>query len=208
VGRSASQPGEDTTLEDVLVELPVAVREHKETHDALVLKVGEAKRLGASLRQISRAAGISTSRVYNLLRESDRRHISSDASLAAVTAASEAAEGTGLASSAMALGDSGLRIVAFKLNRTYREGMSDDELYETTRRAWRTAPHNHNPDFAFAVAHGIVRAVYRIDRWELVTATRWAFEGEFHEELTEQWAGVDVSVDMGRGSNPVRYMNC
>jgi hypothetical protein len=103
---------------------------------------------------------------------------------------------------------SGLRLVAFKINRTFWEGMSDEELYERTRYAWRTNPHLHDPDLAFAVAHGIVRAVYRIDRWEPTPDNRWMFHGDLDEDLIEKWAGVDVSADMGRATNPVRYINC
>jgi hypothetical protein len=110
--------------------------------------------------------------------------------------------------SALSLFDSGLPLVAFKINRTFWEGMSDEELYERTRFAWRTSPHLHDPDFAFAVAYGIVRAVYRIDRWEPTPNNRWMFHGERDEDLTEEWGGVDVSADIGRASNPVRYINC
>ena len=66
----------------------------------------------------------------------------------------------------------------------------------------------HNPDYAFAVAFGICRAVYRIHRWEQVDRRRWMFHGELDQELTDRYAGVDVSADVGRGSNPVRYLNC
>jgi hypothetical protein len=109
---------------------------------------------------------------------------------------------------ALSLSGSGLRLVAFKINRTFWEGMSDEELYERTRFAWRTIPYRHNPDLAFAVAHGIVRAVYRIDGWEPTPDKRWMFHGELDERLTEQWRDVDVSADVGRASNPVRYINC
>ncbi len=104
--------------------------------------------------------------------------------------------------------DPSIRLVALKINNTFYEGMPADELYERTRYAWATNPTLHNPDHAFAVAFGICRAVYRIHRWEHVDGRRWMFHGELDQELTDRYAGVDVSADVGRGSNPVRYLNC
>jgi hypothetical protein len=102
--------------------------------------------------------------------------------------------------------DSGLPIVAFKLNVS--GGMTDEDLYQRTRYAWRTNPDIHNPEYAVAVGYGIVRAVYTIDAWEPAPDDRVEFHGELHAELTERWGGLDVRAEMGSGSNPVRYFNC
>lgn len=50
--------------------------------------------------------------------------------------------------------------------------------------------------------------MYRIDRWEPTPDNRSMFHGELDEDLTDEWSGVDVSADMGRATNPVRYINC
>lgn len=69
-------------------------------------------------------------------------------------------------------------------------------------------PYEHNPDYAVAVARGIVRAVYRIHGWQRTDGDRWRFHGEVDEELSRQYAGADVSDEVGRATNPVRYLNC
>ena len=104
--------------------------------------------------------------------------------------------------------DPSIRLVALKINQTYYEGMPAEELYERTRYAWATNPLLHNPEHAFSVAFGICRAVYRIHRWEPVDGGRWMFYGELDQELTDRYVGLDVGPDVGRGSNPVRYLNC
>lgn len=55
------------------------------------------------------------------------------------------------------------RVVLIRINKLYRSGMTDDELYKATREWWRLSP-RRSPDYAFAVYRGIVRAVYKIDR--------------------------------------------
>ena len=62
--------------------------------------------------------------------------------------------------------DPSLRVVAFKINQLWREGMSGARLYQVARQAWKMNPHKHDPDYAFAVTRGIVRAVYQIHGWE------------------------------------------
>jgi hypothetical protein len=106
--------------------------------------------------------------------------------------------------------DPSIRAVALKINQTYYDGMPADELYERTRYAWATNPYKHDPAYAFAVAFGICVAVYRIDGWDEVpdSGRRVMFHGELDEDMTERYGGVDISPDVGRGSNPVRYLNC
>lgn len=104
--------------------------------------------------------------------------------------------------------DPDLRVVAFKINQLYRNGMISARLYEITRQAWKMDPYKHNPDYVFAVANGVVRAVYRIDGWEPTDGNRWRFNGELDEGLTQRYTGVDVSDEIGTATNPVRYLNC
>jgi len=57
-------------------------------------------------------------------------------------------------------------IVTIKINKSYREGMSALELYDVTRGCWKRKLESvEKAEYAFAVAYGIVKEVYRIDRW-------------------------------------------
>lgn len=52
-----------------------------------------------------------------------------------------------------------------RVNRLYRFGMSELELYEATRGIWKLGPRRERGRYAFAVYHGVVRAVYEIKSW-------------------------------------------
>ena len=57
-------------------------------------------------------------------------------------------------------------IVTIKINKSYREGMSALELYDVTRGCWkRKLASVEKTEYAFSVAYGIVKEVYKIDRW-------------------------------------------
>jgi uncharacterized protein len=103
------------------------------------------------------------------------------------------------------------RVVLIRINRAYRSGMSDEELYKATREWWVIAP-RRRPDYAFAVYRGIVRAVYRIDPagWERESERgRWRFAGERDPALEAKYAWRSVAADLPSGAqNPIRYVNC
>lgn len=108
------------------------------------------------------------------------------------------------------------RMALIRINRLYRRGMGDDELYEATRQWWRVSP-RRAPDHAAAVYHGIVRAVYAIDRstgrngWEASAdrSGRWRFTGRPSPELEGLYVWRDVRAYLPDGAqNPVRYVGC
>jgi hypothetical protein len=103
------------------------------------------------------------------------------------------------------------RVMLVRINRLYRLGMSPEELYTATREWWKLSPH-HNPDYAFSVYRGIVRAVYAIDpnAWEQEPARgRWRFSGKQDLEMEGVYGWRDVSAYLPDGAqNPIRYVNC
>jgi uncharacterized protein len=59
-------------------------------------------------------------------------------------------------------------VILIRINQRYHYGMSDDDLYDSTRGIWVTAPERHKAKYAFAVYGGIVREVYKItEPWQL-----------------------------------------
>ncbi len=102
----------------------------------------------------------------------------------------------------------GERVVLINIARTYRPTMSADELYERTRKWWRMSA-GRDPDYAFAVYGGRVKAVYRIDGWERNPESgRRAFRGELDEAMTNRYIGGDVSEFFPPGAaNPLRFLN-
>ena len=114
------------------------------------------------------------------------------------------------------------RAVLFIINKLYRSDMKLNELYEATRGIWKLGAKRECAEFAMAVYQGVVREVYRIDRWQpagtaiyktrhftrMQTADRWEFSGEVATELRDQYVGKSVRNLLGyRPRNPVRYAN-
>lgn len=115
--------------------------------------------------------------------------------------------------------------VLIRINRLYRYGMSQTDLYEATRGTWKVGPKRAFARFAFSVFHGVVRAVFEIDSWhpERTTAYqarvfddptpkpgRWEFIGKTADEsICKQYVGRSVQHYFKRGlQSPVVYVNC
>lgn len=114
------------------------------------------------------------------------------------------------------------KVMLITINRLYRSDMSSQELYEATRGIWKAGRRRARADYAFAVYRGIVREVYRIDRWHLAgTLTygtrddsdfegsgRWEFEGAVAQDIREIYVGNSIRDYLGKSNqNPIRYVN-
>lgn len=110
------------------------------------------------------------------------------------------------------------KAILFTINALYRSDMTSLELYETTRGVWVLGKRREKAEYAVAVTFGIVREVYRIDRWfpagtldyqtressELKRSGRWEFSGEIASEIRDEYIGFSVGK---AGQNPIRYRN-
>ena len=66
-------------------------------------------------------------------------------------------------------------IVVIKINKTYHDGMSAQELYDYTRGIWRRKIESVAiADYALSVVFGKVIEVYKIDKW--MPATKITFK--------------------------------
>lgn len=106
-------------------------------------------------------------------------------------------------------------IVIIKINKSFREGMSENELYDATRGCWkRKIASVEKADYALAVAYGIVKQVYQIDEWlpaenevretipynEAVDAGRIIFKGRIaDEEIRKKYLDHSVAGLFKRG---------
>jgi hypothetical protein len=116
------------------------------------------------------------------------------------------------------------RVMLIRVAKQFHPDIEGQDLYHATRQWWvvghdRRDGGPRSPEWAFAVYRGVVRAVYRIDRWVAPTDTeiaedpgsagRWAFDGELDPAMTEQYLFADVSAWLPEGAqNPIRYVNC
>ena len=114
-------------------------------------------------------------------------------------------------------------IVIIKINKSFREGMSETELYDVTRGCWkRKIASVEKADYALAVVYGIVKEVYQIDEWlpaenevretitynETVDAGRIIFKGRVtDEEIRKKYLDHSVVDFFKRGdAGPVKVI--
>jgi hypothetical protein len=111
-----------------------------------------------------------------------------------------------------------------RINQHYRYGMTDLELYETTRGVWKVGETRNKATYAMAVYRGIVREVYAIHDWypagstryatrsqdDLAVPGRWEFQGVVAPEiLRHKYMGKSVAAYFAANSqNPIRYVMC
>lgn len=111
-------------------------------------------------------------------------------------------------------------LVVIKINRSYKEGMSADELYEVTRGKWKRRIETvQGIKYGLAVCNSIVVEVYKIDSWAEATPDysdgfkyypsrygRIEFTGEVApEEIREKYIGKSVAHLYKYGeANPVK----
>jgi len=73
--------------------------------------------------------------------------------------------------------------ILIRINQRYRPGMSEQELYESTRGVWRLGPRRETARLALAVFQGVVREVYEIGSWHHAGTT--AYETRGREEVDD-----------------------
>jgi len=112
-------------------------------------------------------------------------------------------------------------IVIIKINKLYREGMSAEALYETTRGIWkRNLKSLAGTEYCLSVYKGEVVEVYKIDEWNPAGTTpmktrvinpehtigRVEFVGKVAlDEVREKYIGRSVTKLYKRGeANPVK----
>lgn len=104
--------------------------------------------------------------------------------------------------------------VLITVNRLFKRGMNDDELYEITRGNWVVGERRNKAKFGFCVCNGIVRQVYEIHKWSPIkarsqnakTQNRWRFTGVIAQDL-QHYVGGNVEKYIG-AQNPIKYVNC
>ncbi len=113
--------------------------------------------------------------------------------------------------------------ILIRINRLYRYGMSDVELYDATRSAWKLGERRDAARLAFSVFEGVVREVYQITGWMPRGSTfntrragrgveaedRWEFVGVVAEDsVRKRYVNGYVGHYFAHGAqNPISYVN-
>jgi len=72
-------------------------------------------------------------------------------------------------------------LILINLNRSYRQDMTPNELYEATRKSWVVGKRREKAVYAVPHYRGLTREVYRIEEWH-PSGKRWAFTGRLAPE--------------------------
>ena len=123
--------------------------------------------------------------------------------------------------------------IVIKIEREWDSKLTKEQLYERTRRYWTCTPANRNPppQYAIAVARGLIREIYLIDHWLEYWA--WPEDRDLSRLVgrDESWIEADGVLKRGfvgtvanefahlrrhsvkhltkTGSqNPIAYLNC
>ena len=77
--------------------------------------------------------------------------------------------------------------IAFLLNSTYKSGMSELALFESTRGVWHNPRRDESIKYAYATYGGLIKEVYEIHSW-VPAGTQQYFEREFtDEDIANRW---------------------
>jgi uncharacterized protein len=106
--------------------------------------------------------------------------------------------------------------ILITVNRLYKRGMSEEDLYEITRGSWVIGKRRDKAKYAFSIYNGIVRQVYSIYSWspilvknpQVKTRQRWRFEGVAAKEMQHFVGGSVVDYITQGAQNPIKYVNC
>ena len=110
--------------------------------------------------------------------------------------------------------------ILIRINKLFRYGMSEIELYDATRGVWKLDPKKATGRLALAVFDGVVQEVYRPQHWlpagstlstrgKLATAGRYEFVGNIAEpSVRRQYLYKSVAHLLPQGNqNPIRYVD-
>ena len=83
------------------------------------------------------------------------------------------------------------RVILFRLNKYFKLGMTDGEIYEGTRGVWKIGKcRAEKAEYAFGVVNGIVRGVYTVDEWFPGGTKPYCFRPPEETDHPERWEFV------------------
>jgi hypothetical protein len=82
------------------------------------------------------------------------------------------------------------RGLAFLLNKSYKSGMTELELFEITRGIWSGVPRNKSLKYAYATYGGIIKEVYEINSWHQAGTQEYFTRSFAHRDISKRWEFV------------------
>ncbi len=104
-------------------------------------------------------------------------------------------------------------LVIIRIARLYQAGISDTDLYETTRRWWTGSDRMHSAQYALSVYKGVCVEVYKVHEWRRGSFNdkpKWEFDGVVADDNIRSlmlFKSVKYLFKFG-AANPIKYLNC
>lgn len=103
-------------------------------------------------------------------------------------------------------------VILINLNKRYRWGITEAELYEATRKFWVLGRRRNGAKYAVPTYRGLTREVYEIAEWyHSDDRNRWAFNGNrvMDESIRKELIYKSIKDLFQPGAaNPIKYLNC
>ncbi len=103
-------------------------------------------------------------------------------------------------------------VILIRTARNLKEGMSDEDILNTTRHSWVIGERREKADYVLAVFEGKVVGVFAVYSWYQAedAPSRHGFEGGRAPcNIYKKYINKDVSDYFQQGnSNPILYVNC
>lgn len=99
------------------------------------------------------------------------------------------------------------------INKLYRREMTEEELYDATRKSWVLGNRKEKAQYAIATYRGLTREIYKIEGWFSVQVNgkiRYGFNGCIAEkDVRESIRYKSIASYFSKGAaNPIKYLNC
>ena len=103
-----------------------------------------------------------------------------------------------------------LPVLLININKLFDREMTDEQIYDATRKSWVVGPRRNKATYAVATYRGLTREVYVINEWYQISGNRWGFNGERADESTRNSLRYKSIAGLARrgAANPIRYINC
>lgn len=105
-------------------------------------------------------------------------------------------------------------VILININKLFKRNMTEDELYEATRKSRPLGKNRENARYGLVHYKGIVREVYEINSWYPISdhngKIRWGFNGRIADEtIRSKYINWLVKKYFTKwAAFPVRYINC
>jgi len=102
-----------------------------------------------------------------------------------------------------------LPVLLININKLFSREMTNDEVYEATRKAWVIGPRREKARYAVATYRGLTRHVFNIECWQQI-GKRWGFVGTSADARIQNELGFKSIRHLSKpgAANPIRYINC